>query len=106
MSKRGARRLVVVTFVLYTLALTWPGVLPFNRIRPFILGLPFSFFWVILWVVLGGLSLWVADSAYARSSEEQDNETPHSRDAITDHGEGGAQRPSGIPRSHDSEGDL
>lgn len=68
MTERGARRLVVITFVLYTLALLWPGVIPFNRIRPFILGLPFNFFWVVLWVVLGGIALWLADRVYARST--------------------------------------
>ncbi len=68
MTERGARRLVVITFVLYTLALLWPGVIPFNRIRPFILGLPFNFFWVVLWVVLGGIALWLADRVYARNA--------------------------------------
>jgi hypothetical protein len=67
MTTRGARRLVVATFVVYAVALTWPGVLPFNRIRPFILGLPFSFFWVVLWVILGGAALWIAESVYSKA---------------------------------------
>jgi hypothetical protein len=72
MSTRAARRLVIVAFILYSLVLTWPGVLPFNRIRPFVLGLPFNFFWVVLWVVIGGLALWAADRAYSKAA---DNET-------------------------------
>jgi len=70
MTKRSARRIVVATFGVYSLVLLWPGVLPFNRIRPFVLGLPFSFFWVILWVVLGGVSLWLADRAYAGATDD------------------------------------
>ena len=34
-------------------ALTWPGYAWFgNRIEPFVLGVPFSFAWVIGWVLL------------------------------------------------------
>lgn len=33
--------------------LTWPGYAWLgNRIEPYVLGLPFSFFWIALWVVL------------------------------------------------------
>jgi hypothetical protein len=46
-------RYLLLFFLVYLLALTFPGILPFNRIEPFVLGLPFSFAWVILWVVLG-----------------------------------------------------
>jgi hypothetical protein len=46
--------------LLYTVMLTWPGVVPFNRAQPFILGIPFALAWVTLWVVLGGLLLlWI-----------------------------------------------
>ena len=42
-------------FGLYALcclcAMTWPGYAMFgNRIEPYVLGLPFSFVWVIGWV--------------------------------------------------------
>lgn len=52
--------------LLYTVALTWPGMLPFNRVRPFVLGLPFSLFWVALWVGGGVLVLWAVDRIEAR----------------------------------------
>lgn len=39
-------------FVLCTLAMIWPGALIANRVEPMILGLPFLFFWYILWMFL------------------------------------------------------
>ena len=35
------------------------GVPLTNRIEPFVLGLPFSMFWIVLWVVLSSLTLWI-----------------------------------------------
>jgi hypothetical protein len=49
---RAARVLFVLFFTVFAVVLMWPGVLPFNRIEPLVLGLPFSFFWVVLWVAL------------------------------------------------------
>ncbi len=42
-------------FVLMAIAVTFPGVRPFNTIRPMILGLPFSFAWVMGWVIGAGI---------------------------------------------------
>lgn len=64
--------MVAVFFALYLLALGWPAVIPFNRVRPFVLGLPFVFFWVALWVVMGGLALWLLD----RSEQGADPDRP------------------------------
>jgi hypothetical protein len=50
-------RLLLLFFLIYILAVTYPGMEPFNRIEPLIGGLPLSFFWVILWVLLGWLAL-------------------------------------------------
>lgn len=61
MSVRGVRILAAVFLVLFAVAVTWPGMVPFNRARPLILGLPFSMAWVALWVVLGALVLWLVD---------------------------------------------
>ncbi len=36
------------------IALTFPGVAPFNTIEPFVLGVPFVFAWYLFWV-LGSL---------------------------------------------------
>lgn len=57
MSVRAARLLTGLFFGLYVVALTWPGALLANRTRPLVLGLPFNFFWVALWVAAGALVL-------------------------------------------------
>ncbi|TVR63612.1 MAG: hypothetical protein EA422_09040 [Gemmatimonadales bacterium] len=44
---------VVTFFILYLLSVVWPGGLLFAGAEPFILGLPFSFFWPAFLVVLG-----------------------------------------------------
>ena len=64
---RWARRGAAAFFLLFTVAVTWPGMLPFNRIRPWILGLPFSMAWIALWVVLSFLVLVGVDRAEERS---------------------------------------
>lgn len=64
---RWLRRGVFVFFVVYLLAVTWPGAVPFSAPEPFVLGLPFSLAWPILWIVLGGLALWALDHFEARA---------------------------------------
>ena len=71
MSLRTARVLTALFFGLYVLALTWPGALPFNRFSPQIFGLPFSFFWVAVWVALGGLVLLGLDRVERRHREDR-----------------------------------
>lgn len=39
--------------------------LPFSSAEPFVAGVPFSLVWPILWIVLGGLALWILDAAEA-----------------------------------------
>ncbi|TAM83865.1 MAG: DUF3311 domain-containing protein [Acidobacteria bacterium] len=53
---------------------TWPallfGLIPFagvcftvalwDRVYPFVLGLPFNLFWLVLWILLTPLCLWFA----------------------------------------------
>lgn len=50
-------------FIAMAFAMTYPGYVPANRIRPFVFGLPFSLFWQVLWitgaiVVLGTVFIW------------------------------------------------
>lgn len=66
MKLRTSRTLVAGYFAAMLVAVTWPGVLPFARIRPLILGLPFSFAWIALWVLGSVLVLWGADRIEAR----------------------------------------
>jgi hypothetical protein len=62
---------VFAFFVLYALAVTWPGAVPFNRARPFILGLPFSMAWAVLWIVLGCIALWILDWSETRARGDE-----------------------------------
>ena len=52
--KRTAMWVAIVYFVAMAIALTFPGIIPFNTIRPFIFGVPFVFAWYIAWL-LGAL---------------------------------------------------
>ena len=65
-----AKRLVRTAFAAFLLsnavAVTCPGVVPFNRIRPFVLGLPFIFFWVVLLIILALIMLVVTDLIESR----------------------------------------
>lgn len=70
MSRRTARILAAVFYACFLAAVTWPGMIPFNRARPFVLGLPFSFFWVVLWIVAGGLVLFGLDRVEHRNRRE------------------------------------
>jgi hypothetical protein len=65
-SARTARVVAVVYFLSFAVAVTWPGMIPFNRIFPLVLGLPFSLFWIALWVTGGVLVLWLLDVAEKR----------------------------------------
>ncbi len=69
MSVRAARTLVIVYLVALTIALTWPGVLPFNRVRPLVLGLPFALFWSALWVAIGAVFLLILERAITREED-------------------------------------
>ena len=68
MVRRGAG----LFFILFVLAVTWPGMMPFNRIDPMILGLPFSMFWIALWVFLSFLVLLGVHQSERRESGEED----------------------------------
>lgn len=64
---RWLRRGAFAFFVLYLLAVTWPGAVPFSSAEPFVLGVPFSLFWPIVWIVLGFIVLLVLDHFEERS---------------------------------------
>jgi hypothetical protein len=54
-------------FLSFVVAVTWPGMLPFNRIHPLVVGLPFSMFWIALWVFVSFLVLLVVDQVEGRN---------------------------------------
>ncbi|WP_261395965.1 DUF3311 domain-containing protein [Halomonas sp. DP8Y7-1] len=47
-------------FAVCSLAMIWPGALIANRIEPMVLGLPFLFFWYILWMLILFAGMWIA----------------------------------------------
>lgn len=53
-SRRAATWVAIAYFVAMAVALTFPGITPFNTIRPFVFGIPFVFAWYIGWL-LGAL---------------------------------------------------
>lgn len=64
-------RIIFWSFLLlYTLALTWPVMIPFNRIHPFILGMPFDLAWVAFWVAAGAVIFFWVDRIEARARKE------------------------------------
>ena len=65
-SLRTARRLTGAYFVLALIAVTWPGILPAARMRPFVLGLPFAFFWVAAWIGFAVVVLFLVDRVEER----------------------------------------
>jgi hypothetical protein len=63
MQKRLVPTLAVAFYLAMVFFVTYPGYVPFNHIRPFVFGLPFSLFWQVLWItssifVLAGVFLW------------------------------------------------
>jgi hypothetical protein len=66
MSLRTARAGAAVFFLLFLVFVTWPGMTPFNRIHPLVFGLPFSMFWIALWVFLSFLVLVAVDRVEER----------------------------------------
>lgn len=63
---RRVRIFAGVFLLLFLVAVTWPGMVPFNRVRPLVLGLPFSMAWVAFWLVLGIGVLWLVDAVERR----------------------------------------
>ena len=72
MSLKTARLLAGAYLVLMAVAITWPGMVPFARIRPMILGLPFSFFWPAAWVALALPVLYGLERVEQRHRQEGD----------------------------------
>ena len=81
--------LVIAYYVAMLIVLTYPGYVPFSRIRPFVLGMPFALFWQVLWVsgavvVLGGLFLWESErgaESVGSARSLSDDPRSESRDA-------------------------
>ena len=72
MNVRLVRWATAIFFLLFVLAVTWPGMVPFNRIHPLILGLPFSMFWIAFWVFCSFLVLLFVDRVEGRARKGDD----------------------------------
>jgi TRAP-type C4-dicarboxylate transport system permease small subunit len=74
MSLGTARALAALYFILSLLSTTWPGMLPFARVEPMILGLPFSMAWVALWLAGSLVVLWLLDLVERRYRDSDGGE--------------------------------
>jgi hypothetical protein len=88
-SIRWIRGGVILFFLLFVAAVTWPGMALGNRILPLVLGLPFSMVWIASWVVLSFVVLVLLDAAEGKA---RDGAPAGPADAVE--GQGGRQ-PSG-----------
>lgn len=66
MNLRSARTAAGIYFVLMLLSVTWPGMLPFARVEPLILGLPFSMAWIAIWIAGSVIVLYLLDRVEKR----------------------------------------
>ncbi len=66
MSRRAAVTGIGGWVIAGTIFLCFPGIVPFNRARPFVFGMPFVMAWVALWVVLALVVFVVADHTLGR----------------------------------------
>ena len=54
---RANRFFILIMAFLASLSIMWPGYPLFADVEPFILGVPLSFAWIILWVILMFIAL-------------------------------------------------
>ena len=74
MNLRTARIFAGTYLALMAVAVTWPGMVPFARIQPMVLGLPFGFFWVAAWIAVAVLVLYLLDRVERRYREDEGEE--------------------------------
>ncbi|MDH3270662.1 MAG: DUF3311 domain-containing protein [Gemmatimonadota bacterium] len=66
MSLRTTRVLAAAYFVAMTVAVTWPGLVPFSRVEPLIFGLPFAMSWIAAWIAGSVVVLFLVDRVEKR----------------------------------------
>jgi len=67
-----ARALTGIYFFLMLVFVTWPGLVPFSRVRPLVLGLPFSMAWIGAWIAGSVVVLYLLDGVEKRYREAGD----------------------------------
>ncbi len=91
-SLRTARALTGTYFVLMLVFVTWPGLVPFARVRPLILGLPFSMAWIGAWIAGSVVVLYLLDGVEKRHRDERGHRPVGPTDSRAP---GGAPPPAG-----------
>ncbi|NGP52330.1 hypothetical protein [Thioalkalivibrio sp. XN8] len=64
------RLAVAAVFVLFALAVTWPGALLVAEPGPLVFGLPRALAWYILWILIGLAALLVLDHFESRAGDD------------------------------------
>ena len=64
--RRTAKYIAFVYFTAMAIALTFPGITPFNTIRPFVFGVPFVFAWYLMWILGALLVFTLLHRAYSK----------------------------------------
>ena len=67
-ARRRATRGVIIFTVLLALVMIFPIFAIGNRVEPYVLGLPFSMFWVVFWIAVEFVGL-VAFFVYEHGGE-------------------------------------
>jgi len=57
--KSGLLSFMPIFFIICMLAMIWPGIHFANKIYPMILGLPFLFFWEVMWIIIVTIGLFI-----------------------------------------------
>ena len=70
MTRSLIRRLAIGVFLLYLLAVTWPGATLFRAAEPLVLGMPLSMVWPIAWIIVGWITLMVLEHLENRDQDE------------------------------------
>lgn len=78
MTIRTARILFALFLCAFAIAVAGPGMVPFNHIRPLVLGLPLSMAWIVAWVVMSGIALFLLDRSEARGRDDSEGAGPGS----------------------------
>jgi hypothetical protein len=66
-SIQWTRRGTILFFILFIIAMIWPGMMLGNRTFPLVVGLPFSMAWIGCWVILSFFVLVFLDWAEGRA---------------------------------------
>ena len=74
-AKRGTKfRLVHILLLVPFVAMLWVGY--YNRVEPEFAGIPFFYWFQMIWIPIGALLLWPVYRTEQRDAREQDERAP------------------------------